>query len=51
MNPPCLSVLGPSSGEATGPGIVNWSEGDSKMVVHIPFYLLAEQEGNISELL
>ncbi|KAJ4816038.1 AP-5 complex subunit zeta-1 [Rhynchospora pubera] len=41
----CMSVLGPPTGEACGPGIVDWSKGDSKMVAHIPFYLLAEQEG------
>lgn len=41
----CLSVLGPSTAQGNGPGIVNWSEGGTKMVAHIPFYLLAEQKG------
>ncbi|XP_031500188.1 uncharacterized protein LOC116264226 isoform X2 [Nymphaea colorata] len=47
MNEPaiCLSVLGPVSGCGPKPGTVNWSEGGSKMVAHIPFYLLNEQEG------
>ncbi|CAM0902481.1 unnamed protein product [Alopecurus aequalis] len=47
MNEPaiCLSVLGPSTAQENGPGIVNWSEGGAKMVAHIPFYLLAEQKG------
>lgn len=54
MNEPaiCLSVLGPSrpsSGHMLCPGVVNWSEGGTKMVSHIPFYVLGEQEGrNIS---
>lgn len=52
MNEPaiCLSVLGPSrpsSGHMQSPGIVNWSEGGSKMIAHIPFYILGEQEGMI----
>lgn len=50
MNEPaiCLSVLGPSrpsSGHMLCPGVVNWSEGGTKMVAHIPFYVLGEQEG------
>ncbi|ERM93771.1 AP-5 complex subunit zeta-1 [Amborella trichopoda] len=47
MNEPaiCLSVLGPSRGCDQGPGTINWSEGGSKMVSHIPFYILCEQEG------
>ncbi|XP_073004613.1 uncharacterized protein [Typha latifolia] len=47
MNEPAiaLSVLGPSTGKVHGPGIVNWSEGGSKMIAHIPFYILNEQEG------
>ncbi|KAJ0102406.1 hypothetical protein Patl1_04288 [Pistacia atlantica] len=40
----CLSVLGPSHGMQR-PGTVNWSEGGKKMVAHIPFYILGEQEG------
>ncbi|XP_010908387.1 uncharacterized protein [Elaeis guineensis] len=41
----CLSVLGSSTRHVNGPGIVNWSEGGSKMIAHIPFYILNEQEG------
>ncbi|XP_042379711.1 AP-5 complex subunit zeta-1-like isoform X1 [Zingiber officinale] len=41
----CLSILGPSTEQVNGPGIINWSEGGSKMVAHIPFYILSEQEG------
>lgn len=41
----CLSVLGPSAKSAQDPGTVNWSEGGSMMISHIPFYLLNEQEG------
>jgi hypothetical protein len=50
MNEPaiCLSVLGPSTAQGNGPGIVNWSEGGTKMVAHVPFYLLAEQKGKNS---
>lgn len=41
-----LSVLGPSKhGVAQKPGIVNWSEGGTKMIAHIPFYILGGQEG------
>lgn len=52
MNEPaiCLSVLGPSTAQGNGPGIVDWSEGGTKMVAHIPFYLLAEQKGNSANL-
>ncbi|XP_039821376.1 AP-5 complex subunit zeta-1 isoform X2 [Panicum virgatum] len=47
MNEPaiCLSVLGSSTAQGNGPGIVNWCEGGTKMVAHVPFYLLAEQKG------
>jgi len=47
MNEPaiCLSVLGPSTAQGNGPGIVDWCEGGTKMVAHVPFYLLAEQKG------
>ena len=47
MNEPaiCLSVLGPSHGQMQNPGTVNWSEGGKKMIAHIPFYILGEQEG------
>ncbi|KAJ8754695.1 hypothetical protein K2173_010786 [Erythroxylum novogranatense] len=44
----CLSVFGPSRpayGHIQNPGTVNWSEGGTKMVAHIPFYILGEQEG------
>ncbi|KAL0917404.1 hypothetical protein M5K25_012462 [Dendrobium thyrsiflorum] len=40
-----LSILGPSIGNVKNPGTVNWSEGGSKMVSHVPFYILAGQEG------
>lgn len=42
-----LSILGPSIGNVKNPGTVNWSEGGSKMVAHVPFYILAGQEGTI----
>ncbi|KAK1584549.1 hypothetical protein Q3G72_033962 [Acer saccharum] len=50
MNEPaiCLSVLGPSRpsrGVLQNPGTINWSKGGTKMVAHIPFYILSEQEG------
>ncbi|XP_059444442.1 uncharacterized protein LOC132176292 isoform X2 [Corylus avellana] len=50
MNEPaiCLSVLGPSRpscGQAQNPGTVNWSEGRTKMIAHVPFYILGEHEG------
>lgn len=47
MNEPaiCLSVLGPSNEHHQRPGAVNWSEGASKMIAHIPFYILNEHEG------
>ncbi|XP_050219516.1 uncharacterized protein LOC126669917 [Mercurialis annua] len=44
----CLSVFGPSKpshGHMQNPGTVNWSEGGTKMVAHIPFYILGEQQG------
>ncbi|KAG8502720.1 hypothetical protein CXB51_000514 [Gossypium anomalum] len=45
----CLSVyLGPSRpshGTPHNPGTANWNDGDTKMIAHIPFYILAEQEG------
>ncbi|KAG8502715.1 hypothetical protein CXB51_000517 [Gossypium anomalum] len=45
----CLSVyLGPSRpsyGTPYNPGTANWNDGDTKMIAHIPFYILAEQEG------
>lgn len=44
----CYSVLGssePSDGWVQSPGTINWSEGGTKMVVNVPFYLLGEQEG------
>ncbi|KAJ4848498.1 hypothetical protein Tsubulata_003379 [Turnera subulata] len=50
MNEPgiCLSVLGPSrpsQGQMQSPGTVNWSDAGTKMIAHIPFYILGEQEG------
>ncbi|KAL3851234.1 hypothetical protein ACJIZ3_013116 [Penstemon smallii] len=50
MNEPaiCLSVLGsssPSSEVMKYPGTVNWDEGSTKMIAHIPFYILGGQEG------
>ncbi|CAK9186411.1 unnamed protein product [Ilex paraguariensis] len=49
MNEPaiCSSVLGPSrpSSEYMPPGSVRWIEGGSKMIAHVPFYILSEQEG------
>ncbi|KAG8502712.1 hypothetical protein CXB51_000507 [Gossypium anomalum] len=45
----CLSVyLGPSRpshGTPHNPGTANWNDGDTKMIAHIPFYILAEREG------
>ncbi|KAL3508521.1 hypothetical protein ACH5RR_027922 [Cinchona calisaya] len=50
MNEPalCFSVLGPSrpsSGCTQNPGTVNWNEGSRRMIAHLPFYILGEQEG------
>ncbi|KAK2984816.1 hypothetical protein RJ640_004641 [Escallonia rubra] len=50
MNEPaiCTSVLGPSRPSRGGmqdPGTVSWNEGGTKMIAHIPFYILSEQEG------
>ncbi|KAL5548279.1 hypothetical protein UlMin_003510 [Ulmus minor] len=50
MNEPAiaLSVLGPSRpshGHIQSPGTVKWSEGATKMIAHIPFYILGEQDG------
>ncbi|KAF6162935.1 hypothetical protein GIB67_021084 [Kingdonia uniflora] len=52
MNEPaiCMSILGPSSGYEQSPGNVNWSSGGSKMIAHIPFYILSEQEGILFSL-
>ncbi|KAK1303504.1 hypothetical protein QJS10_CPB11g01263 [Acorus calamus] len=49
MNDPaiCFSVLGPSGSQDLGPGMVNWTEGSSKMVSHVPFYILNEQEAEV----
>ncbi|KAK6934408.1 AP-5 complex subunit zeta-1 [Dillenia turbinata] len=43
----CLSILGPShpSRKMQNPGMVNWSDGGSKMIAHVPFYILGGQEG------
>ncbi|GAB2215537.1 hypothetical protein Droror1_Dr00019924 [Drosera rotundifolia] len=48
MNEPavCLSILGPSQHSRLPKpnlGTVNWGEGASKMVSHIPFYILSQQ--------
>lgn len=43
----CMSVLGSSrhpKGEKY-PGTVNWGDGGTKMIAHIPFYILAGQAG------
>ncbi|KAL6185327.1 hypothetical protein ACLB2K_041461 [Fragaria x ananassa] len=50
INEPAIasSVLGPSRpphGQMQKPGSVKWSEGTTKMIAHIPFYILGEQEG------
>ncbi|MED6114706.1 hypothetical protein PIB30_083003 [Stylosanthes scabra] len=50
MNDPaiCASILGPSrssNGTSQKVGSINWNEGATKMVAHIPFYILGEQEG------
>lgn len=47
MNEPaiCTSILGPAGGHDKLPGTVNWSIGGSKMIAHVPFYILGEQEG------
>ncbi|KAJ8534462.1 hypothetical protein K7X08_016190 [Anisodus acutangulus] len=54
MNEPtiCLSVFGPCESPSKGmqkPATVNWSEGGTKMISHLPFYLLGEQEGRLSD--
>lgn len=44
----CLSILGsskPSSETMQYLNLVNWDEGNKKMIVNIPFYLLGGQEG------
>ena len=51
MNEPAisLSVLGPSRpshGQGQNPGTVKWSDGATKMIAHVPFYILGEQEGS-----
>lgn len=53
MNEPaiCLSILGPCESPSKGmqkPGTVNWSEGGTKMISHVPFYILGEQEGKLN---
>ncbi|XP_057834901.1 uncharacterized protein LOC131045338 isoform X2 [Cryptomeria japonica] len=42
----CLSILGPSSGCHDRAATVRWSEGGTKAVAHIPFYILGEKEGS-----
>ena len=44
----CSSILGPTrpaQGTAQKVGSINWSEGSTKMIAHIPFYIVGEQEG------
>ncbi|CAJ1978756.1 unnamed protein product [Sphenostylis stenocarpa] len=44
----CSAILGPSrptQGTTQKVGSINWSEGSTKMIAHIPFYILGEQEG------
>jgi len=41
----CSSVLGPSTGYLNRPGSVQWSQGGTKAVASIPFYLLGGNEG------
>jgi hypothetical protein len=44
----CSSILGPSrpsQGTTQKIGSINWNEGATKMIAHIPFYILGEQEG------
>ncbi|XP_050372897.1 uncharacterized protein LOC126790620 [Argentina anserina] len=50
INEPAISssVLGPSRpshGQMQKPGTVKWSDGATKMIAHVPFYILGEQEG------
>ncbi|KAI4333825.1 hypothetical protein L6164_018586 [Bauhinia variegata] len=47
INEPAISssILGPSQGIAQKAGSINWNEGATKMIAHIPFYILGEQEG------
>lgn len=45
----CMSVLGVSSRHPKGekyPGTVNWSDGGTKMIAHVPFYILAGHAGD-----
>ncbi|KAG0599549.1 hypothetical protein M758_12G160700 [Ceratodon purpureus] len=42
----CSSILGPPTGYPNRPGSVQWSEGGTKAVASIPFYILGEKEGN-----
>lgn len=56
MNEPaiCSSILGPSrpsKGTIQKTGSINWNEGATKMIAHIPFYLLGEVEGEVSSAL
>ncbi|KMZ63989.1 hypothetical protein ZOSMA_38G00980 [Zostera marina] len=48
MNEPalCQTILGPTDDpNMTSAGMVNWHNRGSKMIAHIPFYILNEQEG------
>lgn len=40
----CSSILGPADGSSS-PGSVVWSEGRSKVVANIPFYILGDTDG------
>lgn len=46
----CSSILGPPTGYPNRPGSVQWSEGGTKAVASIPFYILGEKEGDINSL-
>lgn len=41
----CSSILGPAVAYNDHPGNVQWSDGNTKAVAHLPFYLLQEKEG------
>lgn len=41
----CSSILGPPTGYPNRSGSVQWSEGGTKAVASIPFYILGEKGG------
>lgn len=52
MNEPalCQTILGPTDDpNMTSAGMVNWHNRGSKMIAHIPFYILNEQEGKVDD--